>query len=237
MNYHKIINYCKTHKAGLFLLCLTIYIVIIYINTTTESFRIDIKNDGQKTKYEKTTFFLNNRDPGFLSFWFQFKAKAKSELPNNKEIRTIFTKYHGLEIFKVELCNARQQCDTLRAEIDMRKEEEDPIHVNFYDSKGFVPVYEKRLEFKKPAQRGTQKYSVEINPYLMEKIIPFYDLEIFIADGLSSNIVLRYIGVFPAYIAFLLMVFFPFSLVMFPAILVLIVWVFYRLLKPGKGDM
>ena len=80
------------------------------------------------------------------------------------DIRSIFTRYHGLEIFKAEICNARQRCETLKPQIDAVKEEERPAFAKFYDSKGYVPVHSKRLEFKTPTSRGRQNYFVEINP-------------------------------------------------------------------------
>jgi hypothetical protein len=228
-----IISYAKTHKLGLTLLGLIILTAMLCVSASNDSFLIIIRDAHKETHYEKQTFPLLKRKPGFLHYSLSYKLNHNLPMEG---VRDIFTQYHGLEIFVIEICNARHQCETHRAIIDNAKYEANPFWAKGYDSKGYVGSLGKRLEFNNTSPIGRQNYFVTFNPVFMEKIIPYYSFYIEVNYGPWSNIILRNYVVavrtlifYVFYYSFSLI---PFSLVALPALLVCAIYGFYLLLKP-----
>ena len=163
--------------------------------------------------------------------------KNRQPAKEEKGIRTIFARHHGLEIFKAKICNSRQQCESLKVEIVNPRE---ALLSELYDRKGYVPTLVRRLKLKNPAPWGHQSYSVEINPDFIEKIIPYYDFDIAIRLGDLSNSGLKsYVDFWSGFLGRYIVETFPilpFSLAALLAVFALFIWVMYQLLKPKKGD-
>lgn len=182
------LNYCKTHKLGLFLLGLAIFIVAVRINHGSGFLKIEITSPKQVIHYEKQSFFIYDRTPGFIRYKLRYTGNRENP---DKNVRHLFDQYNGMEIFTAEICNSYNQCETIRQTIDGTPARATQSAMT--DEFRYWPTLSKRLNLKNSKPLGRLNYSVAINPDLLEKIIPYYSLEISIVEGVPDNIFIYYL--------------------------------------------